>query len=241
VKRTELARYQGAFGPFRKYLGSKKLANGGLAHAKMRRDCLVGVPLLMEAVDLVVAGLSCRSMLLDLLLGRVQQGGLGWLWWGSFGRARGGVFLPGGFSQSRLVLVEEVFQSVAEIAQKVPSICYLLGVWSPVSGALSVSLRTVAANHLDAGMGFEPVRQALCRPIGQEVDDDMALKIIKDRAVVVAPAQREIIHSQSRGSGCDRVGSGAHQPQQGHTTGMQAKPLGEAAAGATALCHSDVG
>ena len=62
---------------------------------------------------------------------------------GSFWRARGGVFLPGGFSQSRLVLVEEVFQSIAEIAQKMPSICYLLGVWSPVSGALSVSLRTV--------------------------------------------------------------------------------------------------
>jgi len=92
-------------------------------------------------------------MLLDLLLSMAQRGGLSKFDWGSFGSTRGGTFLPGGFSESGLVLAYKPFQRVPKIAPQVPSIRRLLCLRSAVSGSLSVRLGTVATEDLDAWMG----------------------------------------------------------------------------------------
>jgi hypothetical protein len=57
----------------------------------------------------------------------------------------------------------------------------------------------IAAYDLDARTIAQPPRQGLAGAIGQNLDRTPGLHVDEDRAVVVAPAQREVVDAQPTG------------------------------------------
>jgi hypothetical protein len=84
----------------------------------------------------------------------------------------------------------------------------------PGPGSARVRARAVPADHLDPGMGGQPVRERLGVAAFDEVERGAGLDVDEQRAVVLAAPDREVIdpgHPRGRGL---RVRDGHDQPQQ---------------------------
>lgn len=80
--------------------------------------------------------------------------------------------------------------------------------------SVGVTAGTVTADHLDPRVGGEPVGQGIGGAFGQQVERAPSLHVDQDRAVIVAPPEREIVDAQGPYPSDLRIGKATDGPQQ---------------------------
>ena len=101
------------------------------------------------------------------------------------------------------------------------------GLRRTLGGASRIVLGTVAGNNFDPGMGAQPRRDGLGRPLWQEINRLTAFEIDQDGSIDSALAERKIIDPQDPGRGLrgrrgavenaqDRIATERHPQPRGH-------------------------
>ena len=147
----------------------------------------------------------------------VLPGGVGLRGAFRFRRGRGAV-LRGGRGrrpgQAAAVGRDALLDGLGQVLPQVEPVGDLDRVRCPGPGSVRVRPRAVPADHLDPGMGGQPVRERLGVAAFDEVERGAGLDVDEQRAVVLAAPDREVAgpgHPRGRGL---RVRGGHDQPQQ---------------------------
>src|SRR5581483_2772005 len=98
-------------------------------------------------------------------------------------------------------------EQIGCVLEQVESVCYLLGLRSPVSGCRGIRAGTVAADDLGFGMVSKPSTQTFGRAVGQQIAQAMAFPVHQHRAIAAAFLEGPVVspHDTDR-----RLGSGGH-------------------------------
>ncbi len=96
--------------------------------------------------------------------------------------------------------------AAARYRRWVPAVGDLHGVRGARADSFGVGAAAIAAYDLDARTVAQPPRQGLPGSIGQDLDWTPGLHVDEDRAVVVAPAQREVVDAEHRRDRRCRIG-----------------------------------
>ena len=102
---------------------------------------------------------------------------------------------------------------LGEVLPQVEPVGDLDRVRRPGAGAVGVGAGAVPADHLDAGMGGQPVRERLGVAAFQQVQRGAGLAVDQHGAVVLAAPDREVVHPEHPRGGRGRVRDGHDQPQ----------------------------
>ena len=117
--------------------------------------------------------------------------------------------------QLRGVGPEHVGQHVREILQQVKPIRHLAGRGRPEARRFRIGLRPIPHEHLDPGMGLQPLGHGRGFPVGEQGQGPPPGEVQQERAIGVTLPQREIVHAEDL-RGADRgAGGAADHPQAG--------------------------
>src|SRR5690606_16401422 len=86
-----------------------------------------------------------------------------------------------------------------EVMQEVPPVGYLVGSRCALPDRPGVFGRAVGGDDLGAGVGREPRRQRVRRPVREEVGRSAALEVDEDRPPRLAPTPGPIVHAEHAG------------------------------------------
>src|SRR3954467_7879323 len=92
-----------------------------------------------------------------------------------------------------MMVIEHTAERITAVAQQMPPVRDLNGLWRSLAGSIGVGAGTIADDDLDRRMVLEPRGQGLDRAVGQQVDAAPALEITEDRAVALAFAPGPVI------------------------------------------------
>src|SRR5215469_14376911 len=85
--------------------------------------------------------------------------------------------------QHVLLALKEPLEGIPQVEQEREAIRDLLRLGSSFARALCIRSCSVTANHLNAGMSYEPGLQCFRLPVWQEIHNAMALEINEDRGI----------------------------------------------------------
>ena len=122
-------------------------------------------------------------------------------------RPRQGLHRRGGFlrhgtcslTDGTAVTIHPALQGLPEVAQQVPMIRNLHGIRCPLPHSVGIGAGAVTGDNLDPTVAPQPGRERVYLPVGQQVDDPVALQVDQDGSVVPAAPPRPIIHGQDAG------------------------------------------
>lgn len=77
----------------------------------------------------------------------------------------------------------EQFERLGQVAQHMPAVSYLNGMWSSCSGPFCKATGTITTDDLDARVRTKPGSKGLSQSIGQQVDYAMLFQITQDRTI----------------------------------------------------------
>ena len=120
-----------------------------------------------------------------------------------------------------------------------PAISHLHRARRPLPGGLGVGTSAVSADHLDPGVIAQPVGQRRGLAVGQQIDRAAGVDVDQDGAVVMTPAQREVIDAKHRQPPNRRVGQAAQQPYQGIAAGRHTQPTSQSSTGSPRQAKRD--
>jgi hypothetical protein len=104
---------------------------------------------------------------------------------------------------------------------------HLAGGGRPAARRFGVGLRAVPHDHLDPGLGLQPLRHGRGFPVGEQRQGPPPFQVQEDSAVGMTPPQREIVHAEHLwGTDC-RAGSATDHPQQGVPTDGETERLAQ--------------
>ena len=164
---------------------------------------------------------------------------------GALGVLPGGVGLPGGFRfwQGRALLLrggrgrrlgqagavggDALLDGLGEVLPQVEPVGDLDRVRRPGPGSVRIRPRAVPADHLDPGVGGQPVGKRLGVAAFEEVERGAGLDVDEQRAVVLAAPDREVVDPEDPRGRRLRVGGGHDQPQQDLPGRGDAQPGGQ--------------
>jgi hypothetical protein len=92
-----------------------------------------------------------------------------------------------------MMTVEDRLEGVGGVAQQMKTIGDLDRLGSALADAVGIGTGPVTGNDLDTGMLFQPRRQRLGLPVGQQVERAFPLQVADDRAVMLSTAEGEVI------------------------------------------------
>src|SRR4051812_45079585 len=95
-----------------------------------------------------------------------------------------------------MMVIEHTAERITAVAQQMPPVRDLNGLWRSLAGSIGVGAGTIADDDLDRRMVLEPRGQGLDRAVGQQVDAAPALEITEDRAVALAFAPSPVIDAE---------------------------------------------
>ena len=125
--------------------------------------------------------------------------------------------------QLRGVGPEHVGQHVRQVVQQMEPIRHLAGRGCPEARRFRIGLRPIPDDHLDPGMGLQPLGHGRGFPVGEEGQGPPPFEVQQEGAIGVTLPQREIIHAEDL-RGADRgAGGAADHPQQGVATDREAE------------------
>lgn len=120
-----------------------------------------------------------------------------------------------GLTNRAAVTIHHALQGLAEVAEQMPAVGGLHGIRCPLPHGIGVGAGAVAGDNLDPFMALEPGGERGRLPVGQEVDDRVALEIDQDGPVALAPAPGPVIHAQHARGRRLRDHGAVDEPQQG--------------------------
>lgn len=106
---------------------------------------------------------------------------------------------PGGFVQITVMVVEHTAKCIAAVAQKMPPIRHLDGLWCSLAGSIGIGAGAIAHDDFNGRMVLQPGGQGLSPAVGQQVDDPVTLQVAQDRAVALVLAPGPVINTQDTG------------------------------------------
>ena len=120
-----------------------------------------------------------------------------------------------GCPAQRGVLAGQIaLQGIGDVLDEVEAIGHLQGLRCPEPNPLGIGPRAIPRDDQHLGMPAQPGGEGLRRPIRQQVDDPLQIKVDEDRAVAASLAARPIIDTERP----DRPGGGergrAHEAQK---------------------------
>jgi hypothetical protein len=119
--------------------------------------------------------------------------------------------------------IEQSFESFPQVADEMPPIEDLLGLWGAKGGSTRILCRAVTAQDEDAWMRLEPHGKGIGRAVGPQVDRPMALQVHQQSARRTATPQRPIIDPTDGRRWHGWIRQLADQPQQGVGAGGHMK------------------
>ena len=128
---------------------------------------------------------------------------------------RGGL-LEGGvvFLDAAMVGGDGLLHVVTQVIPHVPPVGDLLGAGRALAGAQRITPSSVSADQLDAGVCAEPAGEGAGLPVGQDVDDAVAVHVQQDAGIRLATPLGPVIHAEH----CDLadlgIGQRPDQPDQ---------------------------
>jgi hypothetical protein len=120
---------------------------------------------------------------------------------------------------------EQPLQHLTGILEQMEAVGNLHRIGGTPCSAISILGCAITANHLNAGMVFEPLLQNRRRSFRQEVARLMLVEIHEDGAVELAFTERKVVHAQVTRSGAIRRWGASHQAQEGIRTDGHPLPL----------------
>ena len=144
--------------------------------------------------------------------------------------------MPHRMADGVAVLLDQRADGLSEVGPQVPAGRHLDRAGRTLPNTFRIGTRPIPGDDLHARMLAQPVRQGGGLPVGQQVDDIVALEIHQRGAVVMAPAPGPVIHSQHprrrRWHGTSASGTG--DPQQGVRADRHGEALRQACSSLTA-------
>ncbi len=150
--------------------------------------------------------------------------------------------VPGSAPDGRMMAIDDGADGFAEIAQEMPAVRDLDRVGGALAHAVRVGAGPVACDDLDPGMLAKPLGQGFGLPIGQEVDNGVALEIDQGGAIPMAAPPGPVIDGEDarRGRLLVVVADAADQPQQRVRAGRHGQSLAQPPAGLAAERQADM-
>lgn len=124
--------------------------------------------------------------------------------------------------QSRQALMEPIeppFERFPQVANSMPPIEDLVGLWCAKGGPTRIRCRAVTAHDADAWMRLEPRSKRIGRAVGPQVDRPMALQVSQQGAIGAPTTHGPIIDPQDGRRWHGRIRPLADEPQQGSGAG----------------------
>ena len=106
----------------------------------------------------------------------------------------------GGTNGGGRVPVCEVLDSVAEVAEQMPSIGHLNGVGRALTNSVGIRASTITGDDLDTGAITQPPTDCRCFTVRQQIDDLVRLQVHQYRAVAVTPPPGPVVNPKNPGS-----------------------------------------
>ena len=91
---------------------------------------------------------------------------------------------------------EHLGQHVREILQQMEPIRHLAGRGRPEARRFRICLRPIPDEHLDPGMGLQPLGHGRGFPIGEQGQGPPPFQVQQEGAIGVTLPQREIVHAE---------------------------------------------
>lgn len=101
-----------------------------------------------------------------------------------------------GAACSRTVPVSKGLNSLSKIAEQVPAIGDLDGVWGALTNTVSISASSIAGDNLDAGSITQPGGHGGSFAVWQEINHFVGLQIHQHRTVTPSASPRPIIDTE---------------------------------------------
>ena len=147
-------------------------------------------------------------------LGQLERLWIRLWWWRIRGRQRRVGSIRRRVAQALPVRGHALVHGLTQVVPQVPSVGDLDRVGCAVPAAQGVGTGPIPADHFGAGMRLEPRGERAGLAVGEQVDRMPVGHVDQDRAVVMPPPEREIVHAEHRHRRDRRVGQAADQPQQ---------------------------
>jgi hypothetical protein len=122
---------------------------------------------------------------------------------------------------------DALLDGLGEVLPQVEPVGDLDRLRCPGPGAVRERARPVTADHLDAGVRGQPVRERPGVAALEEVERRAGLAVNQQRAVVLAAPDREVIDPEDPRAGRLRVRDGHDQPQHDRPARRSAQPGGK--------------
>lgn len=134
----------------------------------------------------------------------------------------------------RLLPLQDGLEDLTHVLDQVKPVAYLHRVWCATGGTLHIRHTAIPADHFDARMVKQPLREGISRTFREQIDDVVALEVDENSTVDMPFAEGEVVHPQNaRGRlWCWWIATG--QTQKGVWADRHALPLGEAGTRCTA-------
>lgn len=111
-----------------------------------------------------------------------------------------------------MMAFEDMTDRVAEVAQQMPTIRSLNGLWRSQPDTLGVGAGAIAGDDFDLRMGCQPSGNGFGLAIRQQLDGPVAFEIDDDGAVAAAAAPCPVINTDDPSGWWRRSVGGADQP-----------------------------
>jgi hypothetical protein len=103
---------------------------------------------------------------------------------------------------------EDLGQRVGQILQPMEAVGHLARRGRPCACRFRIHLRAVPHDHLDPGMGLQPLRYGGGLPIREEGQGPSPSEVHQEGAIRVTPAQGEVVHAEDLGEAIAGQGGG---------------------------------
>ena len=110
---------------------------------------------------------------------------------------------------------EHVGQHAREILQQMEAVGHLAGGGRPEARRFRIRLRPIPDDHLDPGMGLQPLRYGRGLSVGQQGQGPPLFEIQQEGAVGVTLPQRELVHAEDVRGADRRAGGTTDHAQEG--------------------------
>ncbi len=121
--------------------------------------------------------------------------------------------------------IESPRHGIVEVAQEMPSIAHLDGIWSPPADAVGIAAGAITGNDLSTRMILQPGRNCVTLAVRQQVDRPVALQIDDDGAVALAAPPCPVINADDARRRCWFYRHGPDQAQQRVAADRHGEPM----------------
>jgi hypothetical protein len=98
--------------------------------------------------------------------------------------------------QLRPQTIEHPFERFAKVAQDVPAVGHLDGIWRTFADTTSIFGGAITCDNLNARMALQPGRNCLCGSFWQQIDHVMSLTVDKNGSVHSTTTKCKIVQSE---------------------------------------------